>query len=367
MRIAGNTFSEFDAMSSKKKVIAYGAADFLRLVSQNFQELKLNERIQYVLDSDKSKEGTRISLKDTEKKIYAPNWLDKEDPDKVLILITSSVYAYEIFEQLNQNAKLKDTDCFILSLMIGWHEEIQEKPYGKKEGMDKIPKKIHCFWFSKEKKTELAEKCMESWKRICHDYEIIEWNADSYDVTANAYMYRAYQEKNWAYVSDYARLDIVYRYGGIYLDLDVLLIKRPDLLLKHDFFVGFDYCRGIEAAAFGARQGCPVVKEMLDIYKNKIFDPDKGTNLLNIQPLYLDHFFSEKGYQINGKYQEKDGVAIYPKDLFSVRNIFTMEDYIKPETIGIHCYASAWLSEKRTEMKQKKIDGNKRLQKLYFE
>ncbi|MCI8891506.1 MAG: hypothetical protein HFH34_09225 [Eubacterium sp.] len=366
MRIAGNTFSEFDAVSSKKKVVAYGAADFLRVISQNFQELKLDEKIQYVLDSDKSKEGTRIFLKDTEKKIYAPDQLEKENPDEILILIASSVYAYEIFEQLNQNTKLNNTDCFILSLMIGWHEEIQEIPHRKKEDMDKIPKKIHCFWFSKEKKTALAVKCMESWKRICPDYEIIEWNTDSYDVTANPYMYQAYQERNWAYVSDYARLDVIYRYGGIYLDLDVLLIKSPDLLLKHDFFVGFDYYRGIEAAAFGAKQGCSVVKEMLDIYKNKSFDPDTGTSLLNLQPMYLDHFFAQKGYQINGKYQDKDDIVIYPKEVFSARNIFTMEDYIKPETIGIHCCVSGWLSEKRKEMKQKKIDGSKQLQKLYF-
>ena len=366
MRIAGNTFSEFEAISRKKKVIAFGAADFLRVISQNFQELKLHEKIHYVLDSDKNKEGTVIRLKNTEKKIYAPDQLEKENLDEVMILITSSVYAYEIYQQLNQNVKLQYTDCFILSLMIGWHEEPLEIPFHKKDDTDKIPKRIHCFWFSKEKKTALAEKCMESWKRICHDYVITEWNADSYDVTTNAYMYQAYKEKNWAYVSDYARLDVVYRYGGIYLDLDVLLIKRPDLLLKHDFFVGFDYYRGIEAAAFGAKQGCSVLKEMLDIYKNKNFDPDTGTNFLNIQPIYLDSFFEGKGFQINGRYQEKDGIAIYPKDLFSVRNVFTMEDHIQTETIGIHFCAGDWLSEKRAEMKKKKIDGHKQLKKLYF-
>lgn len=366
MRIAGNTFSEFEAKSRKKKVIAFGAADFLRMISQNFQELKLDEKIYYVLDSDRSKEGAVIRVKDTEKKIYAPEQLQKENPNEILILITSSVYAYEIYTQLNQNIKLKDTDCFILSLMIGWHEEIREIPCYKKEDTNKIPKRIHCFWFSKEKKTALAEKCMESWRRICHDYEITEWNTDSYDVTTNTYMYQAYQEKNWAYVSDYARLDVVYRYGGIYLDLDVILLKRPDLLLRHDFFIGFDYYRGIEAAAFGARQGCPVLKEMLEIYKNKKFDPDTGTNLLNLQPIYLDRFFEAKGFQINGRYQEKDGIAIYPKEIFSARNIFTMEDDIQTETIGVHCCVSGWLSEKRTKMKQKKIDGHKQLQKLYF-
>jgi len=366
MRIAGNTFQEFEAACRKKKVIAFAAADFLKLICQNFQELKLDEKIQYVLDNDKNKAGTVIHLNNVEKKVYAPEQLDKENLNEILILISSSAYAYEIYEQLSKCDKLIHTDCFVLSLMIGQHYEAWQVPCFDKERVDKIPKKIHCLWFSGEKKTELAEKCMESWKLICPDYEIMEWNGDNYDVTSNAYMYQAYQAKNWAYVSDYARLDIVYKYGGIYMDLDVMLIKKPDALLKHDFFIGFDQIRGIEAAAFGAEQGCPVLKDMLNIYEEKNFDPDTGTNLLNVQPVYLDYFFAERGFKINGRYQENDGIAIYPRELFSPKNWFTFEERIRDETIGLHCCAGGWISEKWKERKRKKIEGNRRLEKLYF-
>ena len=44
-------------------------------------------------------------------------------------------------------------------------------------------------------------------------------------------MYEAYQAGKWGFVPDYARMDIVYHHGGIYLDTDVEIIKSPDELL----------------------------------------------------------------------------------------------------------------------------------------
>ena len=38
-------------------------------------------------------------------------------------------------------------------------------------------------------------------------------------------MYQAYKAGKLGFVPDYARLDIVYKYGGIYLDTDVELIS----------------------------------------------------------------------------------------------------------------------------------------------
>ena len=53
-------------------------------------------------------------------------------------------------------------------------------------------------------------------------------------------MKEAYESKKWGFVPDYARLDIVYNYGGIYLDTDVELIKSFDDLLEQEAFIGFE-------------------------------------------------------------------------------------------------------------------------------
>ena len=95
-----------------------------------------------------------------------------------------------------------------------------------------IPKKIHYCWFGGAPKSKLAKKCIKSWKRKCPDYEIIEWNESNYDVTKIPFMKEAYDAKKWGFVPDYARLDIIYNNGGIYLDTDVEIVKSLDDLLS---------------------------------------------------------------------------------------------------------------------------------------
>ena len=88
-----------------------------------------------------------------------------------------------------------------------------------------IPKKIHYCWFSGNKMPKEFEAYIASWKKNCPDYEIIRWDETNYDVSRNTYMKDAYKEKRWGFVPDYARFDIIYQEGGIYLDTDVELVK----------------------------------------------------------------------------------------------------------------------------------------------
>ena len=84
-----------------------------------------------------------------------------------------------------------------------------------------IPKVIHYCWFGGNPKNEVIEKCIDSWKRYCPDYKIIEWNESNYNIVKHPFMKKAYDAKKWAFVSDYARVDILNQYGGVYLDTDV--------------------------------------------------------------------------------------------------------------------------------------------------
>lgn len=60
-----------------------------------------------------------------------------------------------------------------------------------------IPKIIHYCWFGRNPKSELIEKCIDSWKRYCPDYEIREWNEDNFDLYQCQYAADAYKEKKW--------------------------------------------------------------------------------------------------------------------------------------------------------------------------
>ena len=102
-----------------------------------------------------------------------------------------------------------------------------------------IPKIIHYCWFGGNKKPKLIKKCIRSWKRLCPDYDIIEWNECNFDVNMCTYTKEAYESKKWAFVSDYCRFYVLNKMGGIYVDTDVELLKNIDELLSENF-MGFE-------------------------------------------------------------------------------------------------------------------------------
>lgn len=367
MRIAGNSFEEFHDAAHRKKIIAFGASDFLRIISLNYKDLRLDYCIESVADNDVGKQGRYIMVNGSRKPIILPDSLREYDEDSFAVLISSDVYAYEIYRQLETMLGDKDVDIFVLPMMISAHvdDATEKHMLERRDGKEKIPKTIHYFWFSGEKKDELSLRCIESWKKACPDYDIKEWNSRNYDVTANSFAHEAYKQGKWAYVSDYARLDTVYKYGGIYLDLDVILYKSLDVLLKNNFFVGFGPIRDIEAAIFGAVKGYPAVKEMMDIYRDMEFDVDTSMRLPNLQPILLDRFFEGKGFEINGKYQEKNGMAVYPRDLFSAKNWFTGEYELTDVALGVHECAGGWAEKNGKGGKQIRADGIRKLDGLY--
>lgn len=103
-----------------------------------------------------------------------------------------------------------------------------------------IPKKIHYCWFGKGKMPDLSKKCIESWKKYCPDYEIIEWNEDNFDINCCDYVKEAYASKRFAFVTDYVRLYAMYTQGCIYMDTDVEVMKNLDKFLVHQAFSGFE-------------------------------------------------------------------------------------------------------------------------------
>ena len=215
-----------------------------------------------------------------------------------------------------------------------------------------IPKKIHYCWVGGSPLPESAIKCIRSWKKYCPDYEIIEWNEANYDFSSIPYMKEAYDAKKWAFVPDYARLDIVYRYGGIYLDTDVELIRPFDRLLLLQGFAGFeDDLHVAFGLGFGAEAGNPVIKKLMEAYDDLHFIGDDGELNLTASPvLNTDTLVRRCGLICNGKNQELDGLTVFSPEYFCPKSF---EDGIvrkTKNTYSIHHYDASWFTgEQRME------------------
>lgn len=231
-----------------------------------------------------------------------------------------------------------------------------------------IPKIIHYCWFGNGQMTEKEQKCIESWKKFCPDYEIILWNEDNFDIRKNEFISKAYDEKKWAFVTDYARLDIVYNYGGIYLDTDVEIIKSFDDLLTNDAFMGFE--KGIlinSGSGFGAVKNHTAIKALRDTYNTIEFDMNSGENI-NC-PAFNSKYLINRGAVMNDQMQTVDGITLYPTEYFCPLHNTSGEMNITKNTYSIHWYSMSWLPEaerkfRMLEQKLSKPFGNSTAHKL---
>ena len=89
-----------------------------------------------------------------------------------------------------------------------------------------IPKIIHYCWLSNDPIPEKLQEYMKSWKEKLPDYEFKLWNFDCFDINSSQWVKEAFEAKKYAFAADYIRLYAVYNYGGIYMDMDVEVIKK---------------------------------------------------------------------------------------------------------------------------------------------
>ena len=101
-----------------------------------------------------------------------------------------------------------------------------------------IPKIIHYIWIGGEIPKNIEAQIKKN-SKFFKGYEVKIWTEENMP-KLNEFAKRAYEEKQWAFVSDYLRFVILREYGGIYLDTDMDVLKPLDDLLNQPFFSGWD-------------------------------------------------------------------------------------------------------------------------------
>ncbi|NBI72244.1 hypothetical protein D3Z50_14470 [Clostridiaceae bacterium] len=219
-----------------------------------------------------------------------------------------------------------------------------------------VPAKIHYCWFGHNPLPDEYKAYMESWKIYCPDYPITEWNETNFDVTENAYCREAYEAGKWAFVSDYARLKVIYEHGGIYLDTDVELLKPLEPLLGNGW-IGF---QNTEQAAtglgFGAEAHNRCVGEMLAVYEKIHFRKKEGSLNLTPCPVMNTAALRRCGLKTGRKncmqIQRLDGIDVYPNAFFNPMDMDTMKLAVTEDAYSIHHYSASWITKRRKEIKR---------------
>ena len=205
-----------------------------------------------------------------------------------------------------------------------------------------IPKIIHYCWFGRGEKPELAKKCIDSWQKLCPDFEIREWNEDNCDYLAMPFMAEAYAAKKYAFVSDVMRLLVLEQYGGVYFDTDVEVVRDISPLMDDEGFIGFENDQYVAS-------GLTIASVP---HQNLHFvNADGITNAVGCPHLNTD-VMERFGLVRNGQEQTVAGIHVYPADFFNPLDSVTGKLTKTENTYSIHWYSMSWLP-KRTQIKAK--------------
>ncbi len=213
-----------------------------------------------------------------------------------------------------------------------------------------IPKVIHYCWVGGNPLPKSDKKYIDSWKKFCPGYQIIEWNENNYDFTKIPYMKEAYDAKKWGFVPDYARLEIIYQNGGIYLDTDVQVLKSFDELLKYKAFAGFESDQYVALGlGFGAEAGHPILKSLMDSYSDMHFIKADGSLNMTASPKMNTETLLRLGLVANGKRQNIKGMEILPRDFLAPKSFITGLTEITENTYSIHQYDASWFDDDKRQ------------------
>lgn len=326
-------------------IVCFGAGTIPLLVEPFFEREGIWNKIYCFIDSDNKKvgkgigDGRKISVMSMEE-------FKKEQISKFVLLVMVEAYV-PVVEYLNNIEEWKEISCYLYAKMNYEivSKKVQMMCINHRNEM-KIPKIIHYCWFGGNAKSELHKRCISSWREKCWDYQIIEWNEKNYDVNKSKYMSEAYERRKWAYVSDYARLDILYSMGGIYLDTDVELLKSMDLLLGERAFVAYGQWPAVNSGAgIGCVKNHPLIGEMRDNPRaySSFYHVD-GTINFSQNGYYESRVLRKYGFKQDFTMEYVNDLLVLAPEYMASASVLGADLFVTKNTLSIHHCDGSWAS-----------------------
>lgn len=296
-------------------------------------------------------EATTVKIAGRSYEMFGRDSLARADKSKTVLIIAVTGYE-EILGQLRADERLSHIEAVPSIFLESLYEDVQlmaaDKPVlnYRKHDRPVIPRIIHGIWFSKDPMPELYVRCLESWKRYAPECEIKIWSLEDYNADRCLFFDQAIEHKNWAFASDYARADLLRKYGGIYMDLDVEMLRPIDDLLYNDAYMSFESMDRIECGSgMGAYPEHPIMHEICESYENRPYLKTDGSWDSSTCPVRYTEVIEKHGLKKNGGFQFVDDITIYPFEVLTGKSYETGMIYNTEYSYTLHHHNGSWVPD----------------------
>lgn len=344
------------------RVIIYGSGMIGLIVTPYLiEQYGLCRYVSCYVDMDSRKQGKMVRIGDYEYEVKSPDILRYVKENTVLLITNSNFFG--TIDLLDRIPALEHIEGYVIPIM-----QIQESRYAKNMEIRRyteeavIPKKIHYCWFGGKRMPDFLKTCIETWSVMCPEYEIIQWDETNYNVSKIPYMEEAFSHGKYGFVSDVARLDILYTHGGIYMDTDVTLLRNMDELLFQEAFVGVEKWGNINTGGgCGAAPQHAMIKRLLEYRSGFHFVMEDGSLNMETNGMYETRVFIESGMQVDNTLQRVGNVTVYPSVVFHPYDYVSCEDQAADYTFSKHHFWGGWMGKKGMEERK---DTQKRYRQI---
>jgi mannosyltransferase OCH1-like enzyme len=205
-----------------------------------------------------------------------------------------------------------------------------------------IPKTIHYLWLSKEKPEKIIS-CLKTWAEHLKDYEIIEWNDKTFPYNDFLWTKEAFSVQKWAFVTDFFRLWVLKKYGGIYLDADIVVNSNFDAFLNHKLFIGAEFAHQLGPHAIGSEPGHPFISRCLEYYDNRHFITVNKYCETPL-PIIITKIFM-KQYNYSGRIISFNNEPVLFDDIVVYNDTFFTVNIYNGKNICYHNYLASWVED----------------------
>lgn len=182
-----------------------------------------------------------------------------------------------------------------------------------------IPKIIHYSWIGSEIPDDV-EIQINAWKKVLPEWEFMLWTTENWNVNSYKFSQEMYEKKKWPYVTDVLRLDVLYRYGGVYLDTDMLIKKSLNEFLSNKLVMGFQYENSVLTGLIMSEPENPFINLALRMYQDEVLHEIHSELYTQTNNPIITKVLKSKypKFKLNGQHQELEkGVVIFPKEYFT--------------------------------------------------